>query len=370
MVMVRHRHGGGSLVVPGTRTAALWPFDATSPWNMPRGTAATFYADTHPMTLKWLQNTYTDPWTTNGNVYPMTLDSALQQPISYATGSDPLATITDSSHSLSIQARIPTNVTIASGSDSHMGVVQPDGYTFVEGWACAKQDNTHYTSGRIKVIDLRGSGLGPDAGCRAYGGSMIGGQIRKEEIAAGLIPHAISMVLPWWMLYAKPNTGWGFYYNGEAFNDGVIAPGWPTGLNLFGFDKELGYVYPATEEDWAAVNNYTGLVPMGQLFSIPNTTDVTAQGLAPATVMLAHAIQDYGAYPVDTDGADPGIVIGNVETHASTTTFRNALTAGINGEMDKLRKLMRPVLNNTSVTPGGVPFNNARRASLAPAAFA
>jgi hypothetical protein len=375
MPYIRHRHGvtvdtgGGGVTTGGTRDKNLWPFATDSPWNLPRATNAQFET-TGSRVSQWLSNTFTDAWHSGTqNYFPMTLDSALQQPISVASATDPLTTITDQSHGVVYTIRVPSNATIASGSDAHMGIIGTDGF-FYESWGTQRVDATHITSGRLVRIDLRGSGIGPQNGVRAYGGSMIGGQIRAWEVAQRKIQHAISMVLPWSLLYAdRANSGWGYFYNGERINNGSIAPGWPVGLNLTGFDKELGYVWPATEQDYASISpdHYMGLFGMGAYWSIPNTTDITTLGLNADALVVARAIQDYGAYVVDTDGADAGIVIGNVETAASTASVRSSLTAGLGGQVDKIRKAMLPVIGNAYDNPNGGSLTAARRAALAPA---
>ena len=346
-----------------TRDRYLWPFASDSPWNLPRGSQATF-EKSGPRVTAWLATTFTDKWHSGTPSYfPATLKPEFTQPISVASATDPLQTISDATHGVVYTIRMPADVAIAVGSDAHMGLVGTDGL-FYESWSTKRLDATHLTSGRLKRVDLAGSGIGPQNGVRAYGGSMIAGQVRAWEVRAGVVKHAISMVIPWSLLRVdRAKSGWGYFNPGERTNDGVTAPGWPTGLDLGGFHKELGYVWPASEQDYASASpdHYTGVFGMGSYFSIPSSVDVTTLGLSPAALVLAHAIQDYGAYIVDTDGADAGIVIGNVEVDPATQAFRDALTSGLGGQIDKLRDAMRPVTNNSSDNPNGAPAGSTAR---------
>jgi hypothetical protein len=58
------------------------------------------------------------------------------------------------------------------------------------------------------------------------------------------------------------------------------------------------WVWPATVNDQAPASNCTGHLPMGQLVAIPADVDLCQLGLSPAGLVVARALQDYGAYPV------------------------------------------------------------------------
>lgn len=111
--------------------------------------------------------------------------------------------------------------------------------------------------------DLYGPGVG-HGGVRAYGGSAVGGLIRADELAAGTIPHALALAL------TRDHMRYG--------------PVWPA---IF-------------EDSFNPFSPYAGNVPMGSLVALPRFLNIDALGFSPATTAIAHALQDYGAYVVDS----------------------------------------------------------------------
>ncbi|MEB2320556.1 MAG: hypothetical protein OZ935_18080, partial [Pseudomonadota bacterium] len=97
-----------------------------------------------------------------------------------------------------------------------------------------------------------------------YGGSQLGGLIRKGEITQGPIEHAIAVALP-----AR-------YLGGRA-------------------------VWPATSDDQSS--DYAGVIPMGTRFAIPPDINLDSLGLSPAHLRLAKALQKYGLIVVDKSGS-------------------------------------------------------------------
>mgnify|MGYP000750566178 CR=1 FL=1 len=105
-------------------------------------------------------------------------------------------------------------------------------------------------------------------GERAYGGSALGGLIRTRELQQQLIPHALALAIPRSHL-------------------------------------KLGPVWPAIYEDAGANGTYLGNAPMGTFAVLPPSVDIDSLGLTSDTArVIAHALQDYGAYIVDATNGD------------------------------------------------------------------
>jgi hypothetical protein len=102
-------------------------------------------------------------------------------------------------------------------------------------------------------------------GCRACGASILGGLLRLDEIAAGVIPHAIACILP--------VTG------------GTVAPAARSDSGTF-----------LTSGD---IDLNTIRIPQGSFFRFP-AGSVAPGGLSAAATMIYNAIRDYGLFVVDT----------------------------------------------------------------------
>jgi hypothetical protein len=89
-----------------------------------------------------------------------------------------------------------------------------------------------------------------------------------------------------------------------------------------------GWVWPADGEDEGAVEqSYAGAIHMGQLVTIPTRVDLSLLGLSPVGMMIAKALQRYGAYVVDSGGAvalyaEPGLESQVVAARADMTKLR------------------------------------------------
>lgn len=114
-----------------------------------------------------------------------------------------------------------------------------------------------------------------------------------------------------------------------------------------------GPLWPATTEDGANYL-YTGGVHMGSLFPIPGWVDVNALDLTPQGFMIAHTLQDYGAYLVDAGG--------NFALFAETAAEN--MLSGVRNDISTLQNQLQIVTNNSpnAVGGGGTP-----RVPLAPA---
>lgn len=297
-----HRSGGGGR--PFLRRATSHPFTDTSPWNIPLGSGALFESAAATETANLL----------SGGV-GLNAES-FSHPIYQAAETDPLVTVTVGGSTFTY--RIPAAAVPALGSDAHLHVIQPDKRYVFEAWMFAWTGPTTATSSYVVRVDMLGTGFA--GGVRAYGGAAIGGLIRSAELDAGSIPHVVAI----------------------ALGAGQL---------------KSGFVYPATSQDGDHATSYTGQVPMGRLVGIPPSTDVTTLGLTADGLVLARALQDYGAYVVDRASnfvffAEPG---------SSSTRL-----AALRTDLAVLRGALRVITNNAKATPGG---NGTRRRPFAAPVF-
>ncbi|MDQ3504059.1 MAG: hypothetical protein M3486_10705 [Actinomycetota bacterium] len=322
------------------RDLFLQPFAAASVWNLPIGTGASFESASDPKTANLLNT---------GGVWAN--HSTWSHPVDRARDSDPLATVSDRYDSRrSAVYRVPVNARIAAGGDQHMHVVTPDGLAVHETWSAERLSTTQYRVGRHEEVDLRGSGIGPSNGTRAYGGSAIGGLIRSWEVDpthpsyTGVIRHPIAVALR---------------------DDQLLYTGGTHGYDSAGYGTARGYAWPATEQDSNSPTAYAGKIPMGTYLAIPPRVDVAALGLTPQGLMLARAYQDYGGYATDRSGET---TLAYVEPSAAGSAFAKALLGSDYAATDlkRIRAQLRVVTNNSPSTPNGAPLGGARRATLLP----
>ena len=284
--------------LPSPRDPAMWPFSSTSPWNRPIGSYAQLSSPDDPRVL-----------TVRGEDGRVNSNNGYSHPVYRAEDDDPETLIQDLSHpGRTKSALVPTEAVPASGSDGHLHVISPDGRYVYETWKAERQDDTHLTAARVERNDLLGSGV-LHGGTRAYGGSAIGGLVRRWELDAGEIRHAVAIALDPSQL--------------------VVGPVWPANAD----DDE----YPPG-----------GTVPMGTLFTIPHWVDVDDLGLNRDALAVARAIQDYGAYVVD-QGAPFVLYLEQGVTEEQH--------ANVDAQIGVIKDLVLVVTNNgpRSIGGGGAP---------------
>lgn len=319
-----------------TRNPYLWPFSETSVWNLGIATAATFTDGTDAATLEF-RNPDGGVWINQGQY---------SHPIYYARTTDTTVLWTDKGTAgRSGVFRAAPGEVRANGTDKHMHTMSPYGRFVDEMIGVNPADSVNPglggTCSRHQRVDMYGDGRGPQNGVRAYGGSAIGGLIRSWEIDKthpsydGEIHHPLAFAL------SAVNQ----YYSGGA-----------GGYDSSGNGSSKGYVWPATEQDYAASSIYKGNIPMGALFAIPSTVDVTTLGLSSDwALMLARACQKYGAYNTDTST----LLTFYVEPSAPGD-FRSALIANGQSDLIKIINAMSRVTNSAVDTPGGAAIGAPR----------
>lgn len=346
----------------GTRSAVYYPFSSDSPWNLPVvQNAATYDQPILRSVGSGVNYTSWGHGVVNG------------------TASDPLVTVTDTNnHIPQTTWHIPDSAVPAVGSDVHMHVINPEGTIILEMYGVQRVDATHLTCIRASLTDLYSSGLGPDKGVRAYGGSAIGELIRAEEADpadpryTGEIRHAIAFASSTGQL-GKNAAAWdgqyGYYYD-NSLTDATHQPGWIAGKNRNKFMHLTGYVWPVTEQDSNSFDSdwgYTGSIPMGAYFVIPATVTIATLGITTtAGLMVAKAAQDYGVYIVDATGKN-GWNEFYVDYTPETASKTDAFSADLAAEASKIVAQLRRVTTNDENNPNGGPIGATRRQPLLPA---
>jgi len=301
----------------GTRDPALWPFAVTSPWNMPIGSNAQYGDISSPkfdpaggggINCGWWSHpifitTAHDPMTT---VY-------LHPPAFMHMEEKPLITM-----------RVPADARPDPKSDAHLHIID-ETHSFVVEMIGAVKDS----KGKITATwwgtknDLRDAGVyDPPHGVRAYGGSAIGGLIRRGELTHG-IHHALAGAID-----PKAHNRKG--PNGKA------------------------YVWPASCADGDADTAYgaSGNLLMGTLLALPPSVDLGKLGLSGPDMAIARAMQEYGVYIVDSGGC-------NLQLFAEPKAADEVAQIKIESRgqsycsLRKLVPLLKIVTNNTPQSVGG-----------------
>lgn len=276
------------------RDASLHPFASSSPWNTPIGSGAEFEDDDGALALRLRQHTKA---VVNHEYWSVA--------VYHATASDPYSSVRSIRNGRTHSGHVPTQTRPTGGDDRHVAVLQPGDRDYLdsfkwEGWTGSLW-NTQLTS----KLDLRGMGI--REGHRAARTPAIAGLIRRHEIEAGRIPHALALAVP----------------------DSVL---------------KSGFVWPASSQDANHATAYRGNVPMGTLFAIPPDVDLTTLGLSLEGLILGEALQNYGAYVVDRAGT--AALYCELACDASRI-------APLQAAWVKLRDELRAVTNNREDNVGG-----------------
>ncbi|MET7243340.1 carbohydrate-binding domain-containing protein [Methylobacterium sp. EM32] len=251
-------------------------------------------------------------------------------PIYQAKSTDPMATWSydsrgtnadwtfgnTSSMNGTFQMRTPTDVQFKTG-DGWAIIVSEDGQHYIETWLGSKTGSNAYHANYVVENTVTGDGIadvpGAHEGIRAAGMSLMGGVVQKADLDAGHIDHAVAMAI------STTQAG----------------------------SAKTPYVWPATSAD-SFSGSYSGSIPLGSLFAIPNDVDLTKIGITTAEGMaLAKAYQNYGGYVTDTAGPNT-LQLAYLEKGVSQTQVDNLFK-----DMAAIRSHIELVTNNTAATPAG-----------------
>ncbi len=334
-----------SSVHAATRDPLSWPFATTSIWNMPIGSNAHyvnavigsrgFGTDIDHFVVTSASDplvpTYMPPTFLQGRCNGTTPQQQAQW---HPEAAQPL--------------HVPANLiipdAITSGGiywtpNSSSAFLEPDGKTLVNFTTTARcQAGGPLYGNWFGQSDLYGDGIAGGHG--GSGMSSIGGSIRTGELLNDLpIHHALKIDL------------WGNWLHYDTVGNGRR--------------------WPAILADASAPQQYKGSNPslvMGSLLALPPNVTAASLGItSPIGNKVFQALQNYGAYVVDTTGGDFNALC--VEQNADTE-FKNATghtidkDAGLIADFNKMIAAVNVVDNDspTSIGGGGTP-----RVPLAPA---
>ena len=284
---------------PGLAADAwLSPFSADSPWNLPVPAGARFARDGDARTLDLLAGgalIHAGRW---------------GMPLYLAGPDDPWTDIRDAENARSFRARVPVAALPDPMGDGHMFVVEPGRDAVLEMYRAVRSAPGLILTRRAFRVDLHGPGFflrdGRFPGVRAMDASGFGGVLRAWEIRAGAVHHALTFLLPLSRLKHGP-------------------------------------VWPSGREDFFGARDYAGHVPIGTLAAIPRSVALDRMGLSPPGLVLAHALQDYGAYCDDSVGTD-GLVL-TAESAAEGT----AGLAAMRRDFPVIRRALRVITDQGPV---------------------
>ena len=239
----------------------------------------------------------------------------------YASNSDPWVTINQGGQSW--QVRCPANAVPSSGTDMHMCIIDPDGLHSHDMWGAQRSGNTinawSYVKTRLDGMGWRmveehlespsnprglntANASAGGGGPRAASAGSLGGLIRKADLDAGVIAHAL--------VFACPRR----WANGE-FGGRVYPANW---ISQGDGDSSSGTWEP-----------FSGAIRYSHRFGLDKNVDVNSLGLSPHWTMIAKALQDYGMYMGDVAGEN------NPCLYAEWPAIRNAYGDGLKNQQSQ-----------------------------------
>ena len=292
------RSRGFVIPVEGPATAEL--FSATSPWNVPVVGSVDPNSNTLVSDVS-ATGSLAKAISTYGPIGISGVDTAPQGeyysvPFYEADASTPRVAV---GHSTDWWAGfpsvpIPTGATASLGDDHHLAVWDKPNNLLYEFWG-AVNTGGNWSAGF--GVTFASNGLGYQTGtglnsARAYGGSLVGGLIRRSEMLAGVIPHALAM--------AYPLTRGQFYARGLGA-DGVAVN-----------------IASHCDNNASANRNTASNIPEGARLRLKASVDIDARcGSDAACKIIGQALKTYGVFIVDTAGAN-GIYAEVLSVHGQS----------------------------------------------------
>lgn len=283
----------------GTTAATGWrPFSDSSPWNTPIPSTAALdpastqliadFASVPGQDAFWMNiEDFGIPvyWVDSAGAPTVTVKAGLGG-TGFRTGAPAEGDVEGSG-----PAPIPSNAMAAAGTDRHLAIV--DRKTRMEwGFYNAARSGSGWKVDMAATQDLAGMGVRPPEaespwwaghGPRACGFGLIAGLITVDEIKAGRIPHAL--------LIAYPHIRSRYYTPPASTAQGTFEDAQPN----------------------------RG-IPCGGRIQLDPGLDVTKLGLSPAGVVIARALQEFGAFVGDYSGAMSLYVDSSPEAQAYWAT--------------------------------------------------
>lgn len=335
-----------------TRDASLWPFDKYSPWNVPIGSKAQYVDTQINMSGKFMD--------VEGELVMLDKNAPLRTLHAGDGGGEQwwpdAACNTGLTNRGSVH--VPDGYVVpnpSSGEDGSLpnragGALKSDGKTIQEFQYATRCSSTGpVTAGAFRTTyDIFGKGIPTNAsttspeGYGAHGGSglsAVGGALRRWEVSGtDPIRHALKMTVNVGVL-SKCNGGYR----------------WPAITADYGYNQSGGQ------------NEYFGPVcefRMGSLAAIHPSVNCQTFATTPLGKRICQALQDYGAYIVDTGPRTWGAmtILGEYGTASSLRASGD--------DIEKMFDNLYVVANNGADTPGGCGISDStcvrRGAGFAP----
>jgi hypothetical protein len=254
---------------PNSRDPLLWPFAQDSIWNMPIGSEAVYVPANIPPQKQVQPEEDILLLENSGPRINVVYNGVTWRGPSRYPGK------VDMNRVLVRDARIPADFVVLDKNMNYAcAILLDDGVTVKQNQPFSRFPGADFaTSAYVYPDDNLVTGDGIKGAHGGSGMSSIGGTIRLGELLPGAPPirHALKVTI--WAEY--------LYYDAET----------------------KGCRWPAWKGDGYAAKGYKGdLKPlrMGSLLALPPDVDIDSLGLRlEASVKIARALQDYGAYIVD-----------------------------------------------------------------------
>jgi hypothetical protein len=170
---------------------------------------------------------------------------------------------------------IPDDLTIeAAGGDAKALIVELDEMKVYELGGTVKHEDGSVAAGHGAIWDLNSNAFRKNGAAPMWSNSVAGtpvfsGQIRYDEVSNGIIPHALTIGVPWvgnsWMFPGRATQGYS--------SSGEILPSYP-------YTKEMG------------------CPPAGQRFRLKASFDLTPFNNYPQTKVILECLKTYGGMAV------------------------------------------------------------------------
>lgn len=307
-------------VVPTTRDPALWPFSPKSPWNYPLGSGAQFAAIDSPRFnpangVELVYDSFSIPIYAAGPDDPQRL--LFRNPT--REGAKPL--------------QVPRNAKPEPSYLSLMNVIDAEHLRVYEMTGVKLHDDGAIQVATCSFNSVQHMGVYSDNkqhGSRIYGGSSMGGIIRKGELPD---PRALDEPRP---------QGSGIRHAlGVSVHQSALNSNAPGGRP---------YVWPASNalSNWETAYGKTGNLHLGSLLAIPPDVDLSTLNLRGPAFEIAHALQDYGAYIIEHYESGSQDIKFFIEPTESPDILKDLDT-----QLVPVLKLLKVVTNNSPDLPGG-----------------
>jgi hypothetical protein len=316
---------------PASRDPLEWPFAQSSIWNMPIGSEAVYVPANIPP-QKQVQP--------EEDILILEVDAPRINVVYNGTtwrGPSRFPGTVDTNRVIVRSARIPDNFVVLDKNMNYAcAILMDDGVTIKQNQPFSRFPNAPFaTSTYVYPDDNLVAGDGIKGAHGGSGMSSLGGTIRLGELLPGAPPirHALKVTLRAQYLF----------YDAET----------------------KGCRWPAWKADSYAASGYKGTfkpLRMGSLLALPPDADIDSFGLQlAASLKIARALQDYGAYIVDdpvtsaygiaVERSPKGRVVDEFEKSYGQPFWQSA--GAWSDDMRKLFTRLCVIDNNSPATVGG-----------------